>query len=141
LDMVRDADLAMYQAKDRGRKRIETFDPAMRSRADARLATEGALRQAIERHQLTVHYQPVVRLSDEAVVGVEALVRWPDARQVLTLPSEFIALAEETGLIHALGSQVLISACEQAAEWSRQRPDAEPLSLSVNISGRQLENP
>jgi EAL domain-containing protein (putative c-di-GMP-specific phosphodiesterase class I) len=113
----------------------------MRSRADARLATEEELRQAIERRDLKVYYQPMMRLTDGAVVGVEALVRWLDQRQTLILPGEFIHLAEETGLILPLGAQVLSTACDQAAEWTRQHPERQPLSVSVNLSARQLEYP
>jgi diguanylate cyclase (GGDEF)-like protein len=141
VDMLRDADLAMYQAKETGRNRIETFHPMMRSRADARLATEEELRRAIERRDLKVYYQPMMRLSDGAVVGVEALVRWLDQRQTLILPGEFINLAEETGLILPLGAQVLSTACDQGAEWTRHHPEREPMSVSVNLSARQLEYP
>jgi diguanylate cyclase (GGDEF)-like protein len=141
MDMLREADLAMYQAKERGRNRIEVFDQSMRSRADVRLATEEELRRAIERQDLTVHYQPMLRLDDGTVVGAEALVRWMDARQVLKLPADFIELAEETGLIIPLGMQVLTTACRQTAEWTRRHPEREPLSVSVNLSARQLEHP
>ena len=139
--IVRDADLAMYQAKERGRDRIELFDKDMRSRAVARLATEAALRQAIDGHELRVHYQPVVNPTDGSVVGVEALVRWLDEQRGLAYPKEFIGLAEETGLIVPLGALVLDEACHQVARWNHEHRARQPLSVSVNLSARQLDSP
>jgi diguanylate cyclase (GGDEF)-like protein len=136
--LLRDADAAMYRAKERGRDRVELFDDQMRSQAMARLETESALRQAIEQGQLTVHYQPVIRISSGRVAGVEALVRWKHPTQGLIGPSEFINVAEETGQIVALGGFVLTEACMQVARWNHRRPDLPPLTVSVNLSAHQV---
>jgi len=137
-ELIRDADAAMYRAKDRGRARYEVFDEAMRGRAIARLRVENDLRRALERGELRLEYQPVVSLKNFSIVGVEALLRWnhPDRGDVP--PSEFIPIAEENGLIEPIGRWVLEQACRQGAEWYRSRPDAAPINISVNLSAVQV---
>jgi diguanylate cyclase (GGDEF)-like protein/PAS domain S-box-containing protein len=137
-DLIRDADAAMYRAKERGRARYEVFDAEMRERAITRLQVESDLRHALGRDELRLAYQPIVSLATEAPVGVEALLRWEHPQRGLVPPYEFISVAEENGLIERIGDWVLESACRQAAAWYRQRPDAAPLGISVNISGKQL---
>ncbi len=139
--LIRDADAAMYRAKERGRGRWEVFDNAMRASAVDRLDIENALRRALERRELRVHYQPVADLRTGEVVGVEALLRWEHTERGLLLPGEFIAVAEETGLIVPIGSWVLEQACRQLVRWDAAVPTATPLSLAVNLSGRQLGHP
>ncbi len=136
--LLRDADAAMYRAKERGRDRVELFDDHMRSRAMARLETESTLRRAIEQTELRVHYQPVIELATGRATGLEALVRWEHPERGLVPPSEFITVAEETGLIVGLGAYVLAEACTQVARWNHRRPDGEPLTVSVNLSPHQL---
>ena len=136
--LLRDADAAMYRAKERGRDRIESFQGGMRALALERLEVEADLRRALERHELRVHYQPVVRLSGAAMLGVEALVRWQHPTRGLVSPAEFIPVAEETGLIRPLGAYVLREACRQVSQWNRGNPDRAPLSVSVNLSARQM---
>jgi diguanylate cyclase (GGDEF)-like protein/PAS domain S-box-containing protein len=137
-DLIRDADAAMYRAKERGRARYEVFDAEMRERAITRLQVESDLRHALGRDELLLAYQPIVSLATGAPVGVEALLRWEHPQRGLVPPYEFISVAEENGLIERIGDWVLESACRQAAAWYRQRPDAAPLGISVNISGKQL---
>jgi diguanylate cyclase (GGDEF)-like protein/PAS domain S-box-containing protein len=134
-DLIRDADAAMYRAKERGKGRYEIFDEAMRADAVARLETESALRRALERGELRLHYQPAVDLASGAITGFEALIRWEHPTRGLLGPGAFIPLAEETGLIVGIGEWVLHEACTEAARWSR------PLTLSVNLSARQLAQP
>jgi diguanylate cyclase (GGDEF)-like protein len=136
--MLRGADCAMYRAKERGRDRIELFDDDMRARALVRLETENDLRTAIAEGQLHVHYQPVVELSGGAVNGVEALVRWMHPGRGVIQPSEFIGLAEESGLILPLGRLVLTEACRQVAAWNDAHRGRTPLTVSVNLSAHQL---
>jgi diguanylate cyclase (GGDEF)-like protein/PAS domain S-box-containing protein len=137
--LLRDADAAMYRAKERGRGRYELFDEPMREQVMRRLQTENELRRALERDELRVHYQPIVHLADRRPIGVEALVRWQHPDRGLLGPGEFVAVAEESGLIGALGLWVLRESCRQAAEWQRTfNPD---LGLSVNVSGRQVAQP
>jgi EAL domain-containing protein (putative c-di-GMP-specific phosphodiesterase class I) len=128
----------MYRAKEGGRARYEIFDDAMRVRVAHRLQVEDDLRTAIERGELRVHYQPVISLASGVIIGAEALVRWEHPRHGLTLPGEFIAVAEESGSIHAVGRWVLNTACRQAVEWHHAHPDRPPLGVSVNLSVRQL---
>ena len=133
--LVRDADAAMYRAKEQGRGRFELFDQAMHARVMRRLGAESELRRALDRDELRLHYQPIVAVDDGALCGVEALVRWEHPQRGLIPPAEFIPLAEETGLIITLGRWVIAEACEQAARWRRERPG---LRMSVNLSTRQL---
>jgi diguanylate cyclase (GGDEF)-like protein len=138
--LIRDADAAMYRAKERGGGVYEVFDDAMRERAVERQHVEHALHRAIDRHELEVHYQPQVRMATGALYGVEALVRWRHPERGLLGPAEFIATAEETGIIHQLGLHVLEVACAQSATWQARRPEV-PVRMSVNLSARQLQHP
>jgi diguanylate cyclase (GGDEF)-like protein/PAS domain S-box-containing protein len=137
-ELIRDADAAMYRAKDRGRARYEVFDEGMRGRAIERLRVENDLRRAIERDELRLEYQPVVSLRNFSIVGVEALLRWRHPERGEIPPSEFIPIAEENGLIEPIGRWVLERACRQAAQWYQARPDAAPLTMSVNLSAVQV---
>jgi diguanylate cyclase (GGDEF)-like protein/PAS domain S-box-containing protein len=139
--LLRDADAAMYQAKERGRNQHVVFDETLRLRTTERLATESALRGALANDELQVHYQPVVELTAGRVVGVEALVRWQHAELGWLLPGDFIGVAEETGVIVELGAHVLRTACNEVARWTREHPELGSLSVSVNLSARQLIRP
>jgi diguanylate cyclase (GGDEF)-like protein/PAS domain S-box-containing protein len=139
-DLIGNADIAMYNAKRRGRGRCAVFDESMRRRVVDRLARENELRQVVECALLRIHYQPIVDLATGQIRGVEALARWPqDWGQVP--PSEFISIAEETGIIGPLGQQVLGVALATLAEWRRTGLIAEDVCMSVNLSGRQLDDP
>jgi diguanylate cyclase (GGDEF)-like protein len=140
-ELLRDADVAMYRAKEKGRSRIEVFDAAMRARMLQRIETEQALRRAIHAGELRVDYQPIFSLTTQRPTGVEALVRWqhPDGR--LVPPDEFIPLAEETGLIVALGAWVLRQSCADVARWRRDHPALADIGVAVNLSGRQFGDP
>lgn len=136
-DALRDADLALYRAKAAGRSRYQVFDAAMHAEAMAQLELETALRRAERRGELLLHYQPIVALRDRRVAGFEALVRWQHPQRGLLPPSEFIPLAEETGLMASIGRWVLREACRQMAEWLQARPQAADLSVSVNVAATQ----
>ena len=138
--LIRDADAAMYRAKERGKARYELFDEVMRARALERLDTENALHRAIERDELCVYYQPTVDLENGRIVGLEALVRWRHPTRGLMEPASFVSLAEETGQIIAVGAWVLRTACEQHRRW-RARCAGQPPHISVNLSARQLAHP
>jgi diguanylate cyclase (GGDEF)-like protein/PAS domain S-box-containing protein len=138
-DLLQQADAAMYRAKDGGGNRYAYFDSRIRRRADARLASYTALRRAVDECQFKVRYQPMVRLQDESLAGMEALVRWQDARGRLLAPHEFIDLAEETGLIVPLGAFVLRTALLDLPQLSWV--GANPARMSVNVSARQLTSP
>ncbi len=137
-DLLRDADVAMYQAKQAGKARYIIYDGSMRAAAIMRLALESDLRRALERDELRVYYQPKVALATGRVAGVEALVRWQHPTRGLLAPGSFIPLAEETGLILPLGRRVLEIACAQMAAW-RERYPVAGLLLSVNVSARQIQ--
>ncbi|MDQ3328275.1 MAG: EAL domain-containing protein, partial [Chloroflexota bacterium] len=140
-DLMRDADLAMYRAKERGRACCEVFDPSMNVRAQQRLSMENDLRHAIERGELLLDYQPTVNLRTGMVCGAEALVRWQHPVRGLVNPGDFIRLAEETGLIFPIGRWIIEEACRQLRAWNEKRPLARPLSVSVNLSARQFASP
>ncbi|CDX55359.1 PAS/PAC and periplasmic/7TM domain sensor-containing diguanylate cyclase/phosphodiesterase [Mesorhizobium plurifarium] len=136
-DMVKDAELAMHQAKRFGGDRIEPFRPAFRTVGTDRLQFESDLRRAIERREFTLAYQPIVRLEDGSVAGFEALLRWDHPRRGMIPPGDFIPVAENCGLIVQLGLFAMQQAAEDLAAWQKQIGDA-PLSISVNLSSRQL---
>jgi diguanylate cyclase (GGDEF)-like protein/PAS domain S-box-containing protein len=131
------ADTAMYRAKDNGRNRYELFDAAMQEWVTTQITLETALRHAVVREELRLHYQPIISSETGVIRGFEALVRWERPGFGLVGPDEFIPTAEDTGLIIDIGAWVLGQACEQAAAWSRQWPDRR-LGISVNVSSRQL---
>jgi diguanylate cyclase (GGDEF)-like protein/PAS domain S-box-containing protein len=140
-DLLRDADAAMYRAKERGRGRYELFDETLRAHAARRLTLETALRRAIHREELRVHYQPEIEVRPGGtgdVTGFEALVRWQHPERGLLAPGEFLALADETGLIVPIGAWVLREACEEAVRW---RSGGLPVTMSVNLAARQLAQP
>jgi diguanylate cyclase (GGDEF)-like protein/PAS domain S-box-containing protein len=136
-DMVKDAELAMHQAKRFGGDRIEPFRPAFRSTGTDRLQFESDLRRALERREFTLAYQPIVRLEDNSIAGFEALLRWDHPRRGMIPPADFIPIAENCGLIVQLGLFAMQKAAEDLAGWQKQLGDL-PLSVSVNLSSRQL---
>jgi diguanylate cyclase (GGDEF)-like protein/PAS domain S-box-containing protein len=136
--VLRDADIAMYQAKARGKARHEIFDSTMYESTIHRLQIETDLRQAAERKEFFIHYQPVIDLQENTVVGFEALLRWQHPTRGVVPPNEFIPLAEETGLILPIGEWVLREACSQVCAWQKHYTMTTPLKISVNISSKQL---
>jgi diguanylate cyclase (GGDEF)-like protein/PAS domain S-box-containing protein len=140
-DLMRNADLALYDAKNTGKNKYAVFAPTMHEAALARLSLTSDLRHAIERNELIVYYQPLVDLESGEIDGLEALVRWQHPEHGLMLPGQFIALAEETGLIIPLGRMVLRTALFEAVRWQRQHPKHKNLHMAVNVSGRQLLDP
>ena len=137
-DIIRDADTAMYRAKDRGKARCEVFDTAMHTRAVTLLRLESDLRRALEKDELCVYYQPIVSLASRELHGFEALVRWQHLERGLVSPDDFIPLAEETGLILPIGLRVLREACNQLRKWQQYSLANRDLIMSVNLSGKQL---
>jgi diguanylate cyclase (GGDEF)-like protein len=138
--LIREADTAMYRAKEAGGG-FSVFEPAMHERAVNRLELENDLRRAIEQNEFVVHYQPIVNLQTGQLWGMEALVRWEHPERGLLAPSEFVPVAEESGLVVPMGEAVLEEACRQAVVWQRELPRTPPLAVSVNLSGRQLRRP
>jgi len=142
-DLMRDADLAMYEAKQHGRGRTEVFNQRLHRQVDLRLQVENDLRRAITRQEFVLHYQPIYALRERTLLGFEALIRWQrDDKGLLLFPDSFIRVAEETGMIVPIGDWVLHKACETAARWHRGPGKRDPLpSISVNISPRQFLQP
>lgn len=137
--LLKQADVALYQAKDAGRKQIRFFNLAMQTAIDTRIALENALRQALPRKELQLHYQPQVDAQGK-LTGVEALLRWRRGDGTLVPPNQFIHLAEESGQIMAIGAWVIHTACSQLAAWSTD-PATRDLDMAVNISSRQFHQP
>jgi diguanylate cyclase (GGDEF)-like protein/PAS domain S-box-containing protein len=136
--LIRDADAAMYRAKELGRARCELFDAEMRAGALRRLELERELRHALERNQLELHYQPLIALRGGEITGLEALVRWRHPERGLLDPGDFVSIAEDSGMIEPIGRWVQESACHQILEWHELRPDQRPFDVSVNLSARQV---
>src|SRR5581483_9836658 len=136
-ELLRNADLAMYAAKGAGKGRFQVFEPRMHEAAVKRLELQASLQRAVERGELSVVYQPTVQLETGAIEGAEALVRWDHPNRGLLKPDVCIPLAEEAGVIVPLGNWVLREACRIGRSW-QERSTAYPLSINVNVSGRQL---
>ena len=139
--LIRQADLAMYQAKAKGKGRFEFYDPTMAAAMLRRHDMKEELAKAIEREEILVEYQPIASLDTGRISAAEALVRWQHPVRGLISPSEFIPLAEETGLILELGRYVLTQACRQSRRWRPDDFDGQPIRLHVNISASQLRDP
>jgi diguanylate cyclase (GGDEF)-like protein/PAS domain S-box-containing protein len=136
--LIRDAHAAMYRAKDRGRNRAELFDQEMRSKAVRRLQLERDLRRALDGEELSLAFQPIVALNTGEIPALEALLRWDHPERGEIDPSEFIPVAEESGLIHPIGRWVIERACQQSLAWHQLRPDSRPIDMTVNLSARQF---
>jgi len=137
-DLIRNADFAMYAAKQAGKGRHRMYDAVERQFADDRVRLQSDLRSAVSRNELRVHYQPIIDLRSGAMSSLEALVRWQHPELGILLPASFVPMAEETDAIIEIGAWVLATACEQLAQWQQRQP---ALAVSVNLSGRQLHDP
>lgn len=140
-EIIRDADIAMYRAKVKGKGRYEIFDIQMHAGTVSALQLEIDLRRAIKNKEFLLYYQPIVSMENQHVAGFEALIRWNHPTRGMVSPAEFIPIAEETGLILPIGEWVLRESCRQASEWKQAYPAADDLIISVNLSSRQLELP
>ena len=140
-DVLRDTDIAMYQAKRLGRGRYEIFDPKMLDNVMTRMELETDLMRALENHEFIVHYQPILEIKSHRIAGFEALVRWQHPTRGLTAPEEFIPVAEDIGLIVPIGYWVMEQACAQIRDWQMQYPSDPPLTMNVNLSTRQFNQP
>jgi predicted signal transduction protein with EAL and GGDEF domain len=137
--LMKHADIAMYHAKEEGKNNFQFYDGRLKARSLERLTIETHLRRAIERDELSLHYQAKVELATNRIAGVEALLRWNSPELGAVTPAKFIPLAEETGLILAIGKWVLRTACAQSVAW--QRAGLPPIRVAVNLSPRQLADP
>ncbi|MBI4926546.1 MAG: bifunctional diguanylate cyclase/phosphodiesterase, partial [Anaerolineae bacterium] len=140
-DILRDVDIALYRAKENGKARSEIFTLDMRTSTLALLATENDLRRAIHNNEFVLYFQPIYALEQNSITGFEALVRWQHPYRGLLLPAEFIQVAEQSGLIVPLGDWILHAACTQMRKWHMIYPEWAELSISVNISGKQINQP
>ena len=139
--LLRDADVALSRAKRHGQGNYEVFDASMHRQAARKLQLVNNLRRGIERQEFVVYYQPIVRLTNNQISGIEALVRWQPTLQETIAPNEFISLAEETGMISAIDQFVMLSACQQLNDWRKQFPSISTLTLNLNLSSKHLSHP
>lgn len=140
-ELLRDADTAMYHAKERGKACHVVFDSTMRAKATAALWVETELRRAVEQNDFIVYYQPIMSVGENKITGFEALLRWQHAERGIITPSEFITVAEETGLIIIIGERVIRESCRQLKEWQKQFPSCRDLTVSVNVSSKVFSQP
>ena len=140
-ELLRNADVAMYTAKEKGKGRYQVFEPDMHMSVLRRLELKADLQRAVDNSEFILHYQPIIRLETGEITGLEALVRWEHPERGTIAPGDFIALAEDTGLIVPIGSFVLERACRDAAALQARFPQEPPLAMSVNLSARQLQRP
>jgi diguanylate cyclase (GGDEF)-like protein len=140
-ELLRDADAAMYHAKERGRALHVIFDSTMHAKATMALWLETELRRAVEQNDFVVYYQPIISIEENKIAGFEALLRWQHAERGIITPSEFIMVAEETGLILLLGERVIREACRQLKAWQEQFPSCRDLTVSVNVSAKVFSQP
>jgi diguanylate cyclase (GGDEF)-like protein len=140
-EVLRDADIAMYQAKAHGKARFETFDIKMRSHAFSRLEMEQDLRTALENGEFQLYYQPIISIKSNQLVSFEALIRWIHPTRGLLLPNEFLPIAEESGLILPIDKWVLNEACSQLKKWHEKYPSLQNVSVNVNVSNKQFAQP
>lgn len=140
-EVLRDADIAMYQAKAQGKARFEVFDLKMRSYAYSRLTMEQELRAALENCEFRIYYQPIMSMKSNELVSFEALIRWAHPKRGLLSPGEFLPIAEESGLILPIEKWVLNEACAQLKKWHEKYPSSQNVSLNVNISNRLFAQP
>ena len=139
--LIRDADSALYRAKEHGRGGYEIFDEVMRSRVIEHMQTENELRRALQREEFVIHYQPVVRLHDGSIAAMEALLRWNHPDRGLIGPLAFLPVAEQSRLSVPIGRWVIEEACRRAAAWQKLQPDSAPVGVAVNLTARQLADP
>jgi EAL domain-containing protein (putative c-di-GMP-specific phosphodiesterase class I) len=139
--LLRDADIAMYQAKALGKSNVQVFEPSMHHASQQRMEILSELSRAIERNELVLHYQPIVRLTDGAMVGAEALLRWEHSRNGMTYPASFISIAEDSGLIADLGKWTLGEAIRTLRDWLARLPNSTTFTIHVNISPSELRRP
>ncbi|MFZ2198337.1 MAG: EAL domain-containing protein, partial [Thermodesulfovibrionales bacterium] len=140
-ELLRDADTAMYHAKERGKACHVTFDSTMHAKATAALWVETELRRAVEQNDFVLYYQPIISLEENKITGFEALLRWQHAERGIITPSEFITVAEETGLIIPIGESVIRESCRQLKAWQVQYPSCRDLTVSVNVSSKVFSEP
>ncbi|MDB5104325.1 MAG: putative sensory box protein [Fibrobacteres bacterium] len=139
-DLLREADTAMHRAKSSGKGRYQVFDDSMHTKAVHMMTLETDLRRALERMEFRLHYQPIVSLEDSSLMGFEALIRWQHPKLGMVSPMDFIPLAEDTGLIIPIGRWVLWQSCKQLVEWQGILENGKRLTMSVNLSGKQLQD-
>jgi EAL domain-containing protein (putative c-di-GMP-specific phosphodiesterase class I) len=140
-DVLRDADMAMYQAKESGKARVEIFDKAMHERVSARLSMGTALRQGALKKEFRLHYQPIISLQTGQIIGFEALMRWYTPDQGILYPADFFHAIDTSGLIYTTDHWVLSKACAQTVEWQNKFSDLPPLFISVNLSAKNIKHP